>query len=325
LRIAILNNSALTAGHINRLKKIGDVIEYENTTGENEAISRLDGIEIAIADCVDVPFTKKVFQKAQALKYLCINSTGFEQIDLNAASERRVIISNVPDYSTDSVAEHTIALMFSLCRQIIESNQAMQVSPFEIDLSEKEHNKYLGRVINGKTLGIIGLGKIGCRVAELGKGLGMNVLSFSRSQKVIQNAKPKSFDDLLMLSDFISINATYEPGFKDLFDENAISKLKPECIIVNTARGEFVNEPAIAKALITNKLGGYATDVVGDKTRDNPLLNLDKVVLTPHSGFFTRESLTKLADTIIENVESFVANYPKNIIKPKENNNELAK
>lgn len=324
MRIAILNNSALTDRHINRLKQLGDVVAYKRTVGEVEAIQRLAAVDIAIVDCTNIPIGKKLFQELPMLKYICLNSTGYEEVDLEAAIENGITISNVPDYSTNSVAEHTIALMLSLARHLSESNKTMFDNPFEIELSEKAHHKFLGQTLNGKTLGIIGLGKIGNRVAELATAFGMKIIAYNKSKIPNTNITQTDLHELLMTSDFISINATYKKGLKTLLDEKEISKIKSNTFIINTARGELINEYALAKAIETKNIGGYATDVLCNKSKHNPLLKFNNVILTPHLGFFTDESLNKLADTILANVESFIANKPNNIIKSKKYKNGTA-
>ncbi|UPT67967.1 MAG: 2-hydroxyacid dehydrogenase [Sphingobacteriales bacterium JAD_PAG50586_3] len=250
MKLAVLNNSALQETHINRLKQLGDVSLYESIIGELDAISKLKNCEIAVIDSIDVPITEGFLKALPHLKFICLNSTGFEQVDLKAADHHGVIVSNIPDYSTHSVAEHCIALMLSIVRKIPQSYFDVLRSPFEIDLSNKEHNKYLGENLHNKTLGIIGMGRIGSQLAYIAKAFGMNVIPYTRQDD------PIALEQLYLKSDFISINSSYSLQPSVLIDERVIPKLKPNCVIINTSRGEFVNESDIAKALKEMRLGG---------------------------------------------------------------------
>ncbi len=314
MKIAILSFSFLTLEHVGRLRKLGEVVEHQSTNNEADAISRLQGAEVAIADCWDVPLNKEVFESSPSLKYVSLNSTGYNQVDLIAAKEHGVSIANVPGFSTDGVAEQAIGLMFATLRHIPMSDREMRKKPFQIDPANRTQDIYLGANIHEKTLGIIGLGQIGMRVAEMGKGLGMKVIAYNRTQKHIEGVEMVDLDTVLKTSDVISLNAAFVEEMRNLIDKSAIEKMKPSAILVNTARGDFVDEGALAKALSEKRIAGYGTDVLADWTTDNPLLALDNVTLTPHSGFFTVESLKNMADSIVANVESYAAGKPQNIV-----------
>jgi glyoxylate reductase len=248
------------------------------------------------------------------LKYVSLNSTGFNQVDLVAAKEHGISIANVPGFSTDSVAEQAIGLMFATLRHIPMGDREMRKKPFQIDPANRSQDIYVGANVRGKTLGIIGLGQIGTRVAEIGRGLGMEVLAFNRTPKQVGGVRMVDLDMLLKTSDVISINAAFVDGMKNLVDEKAIGKMKPSAVLVNTARGDFVDEGVLAKALSEKRIAGYGTDVLANWTTNNPLLALENITLTPHSGFFTAESLKNMGDIIVSNIESYIAGTPQNVV-----------
>jgi glycerate dehydrogenase len=314
MKIAILSFSFLKPEHLEKLRSFGEVVEYQTTNNAQDAAERVRGAEIAIADCWDVPMDKPFFEGALDLKYVSLNSTGFNQVDIESAKAQNILISNVPDFSTEGVGEQVLGLILAVARHIPKGNQEMLKGPFQIDPSNRNQDIYQGIELKGKTLGIFGLGQIGIRVAELGNALGMRVIGTTRSEKKILNVEIVDFDMLLKTSDFLSINSAFSADMKGLFDEDAFSKMKPNAILVNTARGDFVDETALRDALQGNKLYGYGADVLTDWSTNNPLLGLERVVLTPHSAFFTQESVDRLAETIVKNVESYIQGKAINVV-----------
>src|SRR3989338_1534555 len=176
MKISILNESFFKESHLNALRALGDLAIHENTDTEEKAIERLKGIEIAIADCYIAPINKKVLESTDALKLLAINSTGYDLVDVAAAKAKGIQVANVPGFSTEAVAEHATALMLAVSRKIPAGDTGMRQAPFQIDPASQEHHKYLGFDLAGKTLGVVGLGSIGRRVAQIGQGFGIKVL-----------------------------------------------------------------------------------------------------------------------------------------------------
>ena len=314
MKIAILSFSFLNSGHIEKLRLLGDVVEYQSTNNEKDAIERLQGVEVAIADCWDVPLGGNVFKEANDLKYISLNSTGYDQVDLKAAKEKGIMIANVPNFSTDSVAEQTMALLFAVLRHIPQADHALREKPFQIDPANRTQDIYTGSNVRSKVFGIVGLGHIGTRAAELAQGLGMKVIAYSRSPKNIPGVEMVSLDTLLKTSDVISIHSIFVPDLKNLINKETIATMKPTTVLLNTARGEFVDEVALAEALVSKRITGYGTDVLADWSTHNPLLKLNNVAFSPHLGFFTEESLKNMADIIVQNVESYVAGTPQNVV-----------
>ncbi len=313
MRIGILNESFLSPHHLARLKKLGPVSVFENTDSEEKAIVRLAGLDVAIADCFIVPLNARVLSSS-SLKFIALNSTGFDLVDLKAATRHKIKVANAPGFATEAVAEHALGLLLSVCRKIALSDSAVRRHPFQIDPNNPLHRRFLGIELRGKTLGIIGLGAIGSRFAEIGRALGMHVLAYNRSKKKRPNIKYVSLPVLLAASDVVSIHLPLTDDNTELISKSELALMKPTAILLNTARGRHVNSEALAKAIKGRRLGGAGLDVLDDFSKNNPLLGLDHVVLSPHSAFFTEEALANLAEIVTQNVESFARKKPVNLV-----------
>lgn len=314
MKITILNESFLSREHLKRLRKLGALTIYQSTHSERQAIKRLRGVDIAIADCSMAPLNRRVLTSVDRLKLLVLSSTGYDSVDLKAANERKIKVANAPGFSTDAVAEMTIALMFAVIRKIPLGDRMIRRMPFQIDWDDKNHAKLFGADVRGKTLGIIGLGRIGTRVAELGLGIGMKVIGYNRTPKRIKGVKMMDINELLKSSDVISINLALAPGLENIVSTKEFRLMKPTAILINTARGKFVSTDALYRALKSKKIAGAGLDVLADWSLKNPLIKLDSVVFSPHCGSSTKESLVNLADIIVKNIEAFVKGQPVNIV-----------
>lgn len=311
MKIAILNESFLTESHIEHLKQLGEVVVYESTNSEEKAIERLQDVDIAVMDGFICPLNQKVLTSSNQLKLIALNHSGFEMVDMESANKKGIKVADVPGYSTEGVAEHVIALMFAVIRHIPQADREMRNHPFEIDPANKEQHKYLGFNVADKTLGVIGLGSIGSRVAELGNALGMKVVGYNRTPKSLPKVAMVSLEELLKTSDVISINMALAPEVEHIIGENEIALMKSSAVLINTANGKPIDNQALYKALKEGRIGGAGLDVLEDWNQSNPLLKLDNVILTPHEAFFTTESLKNMADIITENIETYVKEKPK--------------
>jgi lactate dehydrogenase-like 2-hydroxyacid dehydrogenase len=317
MQIIVLNANEcfLTPDHLNRLKRLGDVSCYTDSDSEEKVIERLKNVDIAIIDGFITPLTKRVFESTNNLKLVILNKTGYDFIDKNIVQQKNIKVANLPGYSTEAVAEQAIALMFAVARHVIQGDKAVRNGLIEVDPANKQHqHNHMGFDLKGKTLGVIGLGTIGTRVAELGNALGMKVVGYNHKPKDVPGVTMSSLEDLLKNSDVISINLALVPETDNFISEKELNLMKPTAIIINTARGRHINTHALYEALKNGKIAGAGLGVL-DKLEDNhPLYSLENVVFSPHSGFFTQESLNNMAEGIVDNVESFVKGTPKNIV-----------
>lgn len=314
MKIAILTDCSLKEQQLKRLKRLGDVALYDDTDSEEKAISRLNGINIAIADAYLTPLNEKVFNNAKNLQFVAISSTGFDVVDLTAAKKNKIKVANIPGFSTEAVAEQAIALMFAVLRKIPRLDKAMRQGPFELDPGKDDTMQYIGTTVKGKTLGIIGLGDIGKRVAEMGQGLGMQVVAYNRTPRAMNNVQTVSLEKLLKKSDVISVSVALNSETQSMISTKEFGLMKPSAIIVNTARGKVIDENAMTIALQSRKIAGAGLDVLADWSADNRLCTLENVVLTPHAAWFTDDSLDNMAEMLTANVEAFVSGNPMYIV-----------
>ncbi len=314
MKIAILNECFFETSHLTRLKKLGEVTVYPNTTTEEAVIERLKHADVGIVDMFIVPITRKILDHCKNLKLLAVNSTGYDKVDIKQARKRNVAVSHTPHYSTDAVAEQTIALLFAVNRRIVMGDKEFRHSLLEIDPANTHHQKYLGFNLRGKTIGIIGCGNIGTRVVQLAQGLGMNVLIYNRTKKNIPGAKSVNLKQLLQESDIVSLHIALNTETENLIGATEFALMRPHAILLNTASGEVVNTDALYDALKNGIIAGAGLDCVNKLTKDHPLLKLDNVVFSPSSAWYTKETLRNMAETITKTVESFSKGKPINIV-----------
>ncbi len=313
MKIVILNECFFSNSHIERLKKLGELSIYEDTNSVEQALERTKDADIVIGDCFLTPFNGKFFNSAKNLKLVAINSTGFDRVDVEAASKKEVRISNVPNFSTEAVAEHVFALIFAVLRKIPMGDKECREKNFEIDPANKNHRRYLGYNLKGKTLGIVGFGNIGKRVTELALGIGMKVMAYNRTPKKFSNVVFSNLEEVLKSSDIVSLHLAFSKETKHIIGKKEIAMMKRNSVIINTGRDQLIESDALFKNLKEGKLMGAGLDVMeGESSQD--IFKLDNVVFSPHSAWFTEESLENIPETITNNVESFVKGKNLNII-----------
>jgi lactate dehydrogenase-like 2-hydroxyacid dehydrogenase len=314
MQIAILNNSFFDDSHLARLRQLGALAIYDDTGREQQAVARVKGVKIALVDGFKMPLNRAVFESGTKLKLVVLNSTAFHMVDLEAANRRGVKVANIPGYATQAVAEHAIALMFAVVRAIPIGNAAMRAEPFQIDGSNRGHERFLGFELRGKTLGVIGLGAIGSRIAELAQGLGMKVLAYNRSPRSMNHVELTTLDGLLSRSDIVSVNLALEPATEHIISDRELGLMKPSAVLINTADGKHVNTQALYRALKERRIFGAGLDGLAEWDRTNPLLSLENVVFSPQSASWTREACASLAELVVRTVEAFAHGRPINLV-----------
>ncbi len=270
---------------------------------------------------MDSPVNAKTIEALPDLKFIATMSTGFDHIDLAAAAARGIPVSSVPAYGENTVAEFAFALILALSRKVRESSARVQVEHrFATD-------GLCGFDLKGKTLGVIGTGRIGKHAIQIGKGFAMDIVAYD----VFHDdafAKEVGFPylelgDLLSRSDVITIHAPYLPSTHHLINSGNIGLVKKGAYIVNTARGAIIETAALRTALQSGQLGGAGLDVLeeeasmkaGDVSVDADLMSLPNVIVTPHNAFNTREAYFRILDTTIENIIAFTKGSPTNIVR----------
>jgi len=263
----------------------------------------------AILNCY-AKMTTRVIENLSRCKIIARYGIGVDNVDLIAATRAGILVTNVPDYCIDEVSDHALALLLTLARHIVAADRAVKAGAWDVVAHAEIHR------LRGQTLGLLGFGKIARALASKVKPLGMKVLAYDPyvEAKLIarEEAEAVSLDRLLVEADVISIHVPLSPETRNLIGESELARMKPTAFVINTSRGGIVDEQALAKALTAKRLGGAALDVlsVEPPPSDHPLRQAPNVILTPHLGFYSRESVVELQTKAAEEVARALKGEP---------------
>lgn len=317
MKIVILDGRGLNPGDLDYscFDQFGEVTLYQRTDSEEETIRRIGDHEIVMVN--KVPITEAILDACPNIKLVCVQATGYNIVDTAACARRGIPVTNVPSYGTAAVAQFTLALMLEMCHRIGLHNHSVHQG----DWCKSETFCYWltpQMELAGKTLGLIGFGRIGQAVARLARAFGMKVLAYNRSQSDEGRALAEyvDLDTLLANSDFVSLHCPQTAETAGLINAATIAKMKDGAMLVNTARGGLVVEEDLVEALNSGKLRYAAVDVVSQEPMhsDNPLLATRKCIITPHIAWAPVESRQRLLDTVVENVRCFLEGKPQNVV-----------
>ena len=312
-RVVVVNAGKMNYDHALDFSILSnDVQVYDNSTNE-ELIERIQGARVVVTK--ELPVNAELLsQFPDTVKLIVEAGTGYNNIDLNAAKERGITVCNIPAYSTERVA-HTVIMM------ILNFASTMQQQIGMLAKGDRSNfTKYLQvshTEVNGKTLGVVGAGHIGMEVIKVAKALGMNILIYTRTPKADGDGiRYVSLDELLENSDYITLHCPLNDQTKYMINKEAISKMKPSAVIVNTGRGPLINEADLCEALAAKRIAGAGLDVqeVEPPAEDSPLYTLDNVIITPHMGWKGLETRQRLVGIIRDNVQAFFKGEPINVV-----------
>lgn len=301
---AVLASSAA----IDTLREVADVAYFDTLPGSTELlVERIGDAALVVNIRSSSKFTAEVFERCPHLRLVSLWGTGTDNIDLAAARSHGVTITNTPAVSAPSLAEHALTLMLATARHIPQQDSAVRAGGWPRGQSVE---------LRGKTLGIIGLGAIGRRFAELGRGIGMRVIAWTMHPDPSLGFELAGFDDLLRTSDVVSLHLRLSDQTKGMIGAREFGLMKDSAILVNTARGAIVDEAALIEALTSGRIRGAGLDVFATEPlpQGHPLTKLANVVLTPHSGGITPEALEAGLVMAVENVRSFLAGKTENVV-----------
>lgn len=311
MRLVVVDHVYLEEGHIEKLGSFGELEVFDEPPKTvDELKKRIEAADIVIVGWTDL--TREVISFSARLKMISIWATTCHYVDLEAAAEKGIVVSHVPGYATEAVAEHTYALMLAAARKLPQADGHVRNGNFD-------WRPFGGTELQGKTLGIIGTGSIGCRVAEIARGFGMQVLAYDKYPNVRRaeqiGMKYVSLQSLLKESDFISLHVTLTSETERLIGKKEIDVMKKGAVIINTSQGKVVDETALVDALRTGRISSAGLDVFSEEppTRRNPLFKLDNTALSPHVGFHTVEAIRRCTNICIDNVAKFLEGHPQNI------------
>lgn len=283
-----------------------DLNERETDLTHDELIERVRGKQ-GVITLLTNSVNRQVLDAASELKVVANIAVGFNNIDVAAARERGVVVTNTPDVLTESSADLTWALILGITRRIVEGDRLIRAGNWKgwaLDFM-------LGTELAGKQLGIVGFGRIGRAVAARASAFGMRVVYMSRTPQNVPGAEPMALDRLLATSDVVSLHCPLTPETKHLIDQPALARMKRSAYLINTARGPVVDEKALAWALKNRIISGAAIDVYEEEPKVHPdLLALENVVLAPHLGSATTETRTAMADLAVRNTIAVLSGQP---------------
>ena len=321
-KIVILDGYTVNHGDLSwdGLKEFGELTVYDRTPKDPQTIiSRIGDAEMVLENKINM--TREIMDACPNLRYIGEIATGYNNIDIAAAKEKGIVVTNIPAYSTASVAQLAFALLLEICHHAAHHNDLVHQGKWTScpDSMFYDHTWPLIE-LDGKTLGIIGFGQIGQAVARIGRAFGMKVLAYSRS--VREEAKALgtyvTLDELLAESDVISLHCPLFPETKGIISKDNISKMKDGVIILNNSRGPLINEQDLADALRSGKVYAAGMDVVSEEPMraDNPLLEAPNCFITPHMAWMPTEARARLINIAVENIRAFLAGAPiNNVVK----------
>ncbi len=300
MKIVILDGHTINPGDLdwNELEAIGDLTVYDATSPE-QALERVGDAEVLMTS--KCPITKAFMEQCPNLKYVGSTATGYNNIDVAAAKELGIAVTYIPAYSTEAVAQHTIALMLELCNHVALHNESVKKG-------EWTNCKYFCywkepiMLLAGRSLGIVGYGQIGQKVGEIAQALGMTIHVYSRDREAA------------MKSDFLTLHCPLTKENAGFVDRKFLGEMKEGAILINTARGALINEQDLADALKSGHLKAAAVDVLAQEpaAADNPLLSLPNCLITPHLAWAPKEMRQIIGRTLADNLSSFLAGGTKN-------------
>lgn len=316
MKIVMLESISISEKELEKYrKKLEDgghqLVSYQDRVEEDEVlIERAKEADILII--TNLPLSANLINSCPNLKMISVAFTGIDHIDMDACRKKDIIVSNSSGYANQAVAELVFGLIISLMRNINQCDQATRAS--------KTRSGLIGSELSGKTLGIVGPGSIGLKVAEIGKAFGCKLLGYARHKRedvLDLGLSYTSLDQLMKESDIVSLHVPLNDLTRNLISEEKIALMKENAILINAARGPVLDNQALADALNNGEIAGAGIDVFDTEppiSKDNPLLEAKNTIVTPHVAFATEESFLKRAAIVFENIDKYLDGNPQNVM-----------
>lgn len=317
MKIVVLDGYTLNPGDLNwdALNKLGDVTIYDRTPYA-DTVKRCKGAAIVLTN--KAPLDEAILNQLPDLKYIGVLATGYNIINTEVSKQKGIVVSNVPGYGTGAVAQFVFALLLELCLHVQKHSDAVFEGRWakSVDFCFWDYPLI---ELAGKTLGIIGFGTIGQKVADIASAFDMKVIATGRrqtDQSHRKNFKWVSLNELLQRSDMVSIHCPLTPETQGLINTENLKKMKPSAFLINTSRGPIINDADLAQALNNNIIAGAGIDVLSKEPphADNPIFTAKNCIITPHIAWAAKEARARLMSTVINNLEAFIAGRPANVI-----------
>lgn len=317
MKIVVLDGYTLNPGDISweGMEAFGEVTVYDRTA-EDEIVSRIGDAEVVYTN--KTPLTRETFDACPNIKFVGVLATGYNIVDIEAAKEKNIPVSNIPTYGTAAVSQYAIALLLELCHHIGEHSDCVKKGDWTNNPDWCFWNHPLVELA-GKTMGIIGFGRIGQDTGKIAQALGMKVLAYDAYHNPdleTETCHYADLDTLLAESDVISLHCPLFPSTEGIINKDTIAKMKTGVMIINDSRGPLIVEEDLRDALNSGKVAGAAVDVVSTEPiqMDNPLLQAKNMIITPHIAWAPKESRQRLMNIAVENLKCFVGGEPQNVV-----------
>ena len=314
MKIVVTDGYALNPGDLSwdPIMQFGELTIYERTPTDL-VDERCKEADIVLSN--KTPITREIIERLTHLKLISVLATGYNVIDIEAARSKGVFVCNVPAYGTASVAQHAFALILLLTNHAALHADSVKNGEWQRSPDWGYAKKPLTELA-GKTLGIVGMGNIGQQTARIANAFGMKVIYYSRHDKQTSLGEYKNINAVFSNSDFISLHCPLTPDNKEFVNKTMIQRMKPTAYLINTARGQLINENDLAGALNSNIIAGAALDVLSQEppVDENPLLKAKNCVITPHNAWMTKEARQRIIDVTAGNIKSFLMGELKNVV-----------
>lgn len=316
MKIVVLDGYVLNPGDISwdGLKRLGDLTVYDRTP-KDKVIERIGEAEIIFTN--KVPITKEVMDKTN-IKYVGVLATGYNLVDIDAAKEKEITVTNIPTYGTNAVAQMVFAHILQICHHLSEHDAAVKKGDWTNNIDWCFWNYPLIELA-GKTMGLIGYGKIGQATGKIAQAFGMKVLAYNPNKNrnlESETMKYVELDELLEKSDIISLHCPLFESTKGIINKDTIAKMKDGVIIINTSRGPLIVEEDLVEALNSGKVYAAGLDVVSTEPieEDNLLLKAKNVLITPHIAWAPKEARERLMNIAVNNLDAYLNGTPENVV-----------
>ena len=316
MKIVILDGYTENPGDLSwdGFEKLGELTVYDRTPRE-KIIERIGKAEAVIVN--KTPIDKATLEACPNVQYIGVLATGYNVVDVNAAKEKGIAVCNIPTYGTDAVAQFAIALLLEVCHHVAHHSQAVHEGRWENN-ADWCFWDYPLIELAGKTMGIIGFGRIGQATGRIAKALGMKVIAYDEhaNDSGAMIAEYVSLDELFAQSDIITLHCPLFPATEGIINKKNIAKMKDGVIIINNSRGQLIHEADLAEALNSGKVYAAGLDVVSSEPikGDNPLLKAKNCIITPHISWAPKESRKRLMDIAVNNLAAFIDGNPINMV-----------
>lgn len=307
MKIHVISLSPMSETQKDRLRALGELHYHDAVLGDPGVGRLCQGAEILI---ITPRLPLDIVPYLDKCRFISVQAAGIDAFNVAAAKAKGIVISNVPDFCSDAVAEHAFALLLGVAKKLADGPPLLREGRWTTALA------YSTVGLRGKTLGLFGCGKIGARIAEIGRGFGMNVQSTVRDPSKAREIPAVPFDELLTSSDFIVLAAPATAQTTGIFNAAAFARLRPGATLINVSRAALINASDLIAALDSGRLAAFASDVFAPEPPppDDPLLHHPKVLVSPHVAWGTGDAIQRLLDLSIANVEAFLTGKPVNLV-----------